>query len=165
MGQPHLCWRKGVKKSADNKVIPVNCCLITPVLFFQVEEVEVIMSNIHYSVTNLEKLGLCNDKEVRQLVPLLCTVQNILLWNSEEGSLVLHFNPRIWWSGKPSSSCDWEKAWRKLDNMNMNLLLNMWREAGEVGIVQTDPRRLFRLRSSPSSHSQDYLKRQNNCSN
>ncbi|XP_062992990.1 uricase-like [Elgaria multicarinata webbii] len=30
----------------------------------EVEEVEVILSNIHYSVTNLEKLGLCNDKEV-----------------------------------------------------------------------------------------------------
>ncbi|XP_062834162.1 uricase isoform X2 [Anolis carolinensis] len=30
----------------------------------QVEEVEVICSNIHYSLTPLEKLGLCNDKEI-----------------------------------------------------------------------------------------------------
>nr|XP_028587935.1 uricase-like [Podarcis muralis] len=30
----------------------------------QIEEVEVIMSNIHYSVADLEKLGLCNDKEI-----------------------------------------------------------------------------------------------------
>ncbi|XP_025027323.1 uricase-like [Python bivittatus] len=30
----------------------------------QIEEVEVILSNIHYSVTNLEKLGLSNDKEI-----------------------------------------------------------------------------------------------------
>ncbi|XP_054836347.1 uricase-like [Eublepharis macularius] len=30
----------------------------------QIEEVEVIMSNIHYSVADLDKLGLCNDKEI-----------------------------------------------------------------------------------------------------
>ncbi|XP_026534231.1 uricase-like [Notechis scutatus] len=30
----------------------------------QIEEVEVILSNIHYSVTNLEKLGISNDKEI-----------------------------------------------------------------------------------------------------
>ncbi|XP_042322063.1 uricase-like isoform X2 [Sceloporus undulatus] len=30
----------------------------------EVAEVEVICSNIHYSVTPLEKLGLCNDKEI-----------------------------------------------------------------------------------------------------
>ncbi|KAJ6656290.1 hypothetical protein lerEdw1_003946 [Lerista edwardsae] len=34
------------------------------VRFCEIEEVEVILSNIHYSVTNLEKLGLCNDKEI-----------------------------------------------------------------------------------------------------
>ncbi|KAL7984960.1 hypothetical protein Chor_003530 [Crotalus horridus] len=29
-----------------------------------IEEIEVILSNIHYSVTNLEKLGISNDKEI-----------------------------------------------------------------------------------------------------
>ncbi|KAG8132583.1 hypothetical protein E2320_010427 [Naja naja] len=31
---------------------------------FSIEEVEVILSNIHYSATNLEKLGISNDKEI-----------------------------------------------------------------------------------------------------
>lgn len=41
------------------------------IVYFQVEEVEVIMSNIHYCVADLDKLGLTNDKEVRKMYLLI----------------------------------------------------------------------------------------------
>uniref|UniRef100_A0A8D2JCD5 Uricase n=1 Tax=Varanus komodoensis TaxID=61221 RepID=A0A8D2JCD5_VARKO len=50
----------------------VNCIQIS--LFEgvpQIEEVEVILSNIHYTAVDLSKLGLCNDNEVRELISLL----------------------------------------------------------------------------------------------
>uniref|UniRef100_A0A8D0E452 Uricase n=1 Tax=Salvator merianae TaxID=96440 RepID=A0A8D0E452_SALMN len=37
----------------------------------QIEEVEMILSNIHYSKTDLLKLGLCNDMEVRKFISFL----------------------------------------------------------------------------------------------
>ncbi|XP_061486523.1 uricase-like [Rhineura floridana] len=43
----------------------VNCiqtCILDRIP--QIEEVEVILSNIHYGMTDLKKLGLCNDKEI-----------------------------------------------------------------------------------------------------
>ncbi|KAH0618468.1 hypothetical protein JD844_017700 [Phrynosoma platyrhinos] len=57
-------WRTAHECALDAFAGPPETGHYSPSYQKTVAEVEVICSNIHYSVTPLEKLGLCNDKEI-----------------------------------------------------------------------------------------------------